>query len=112
MTEEEFWAALQPVADRPVPIYRLYHDEQGNPLFYSTEDCPGNYIDVDPETYANAPTNVRVVDGKMKIIKTVLASKLKPNREDGTLCHPADIAIVVDGNQPHIKWSLSTNELD
>jgi len=112
MTEEEFWAALQPVVDTRVLIYRLYYDEHGNPLFYSTEDCPGNYIDIDPITYANSPTNVRVVDGKMKFIETVLASKLKPNQEDGTPCHPADIAIVVDSNQPHIKWSLSTNELD
>jgi len=68
MTPEEFWAALAPTTSLPVPIYRLYYDDQGLPLFYSMQEDPGNYIEIDHETYANPPTHVRVVDGKLKVL--------------------------------------------
>jgi hypothetical protein len=105
MNEEEFWAALAPQPAPPPPIYRLYHDELGNPLFYSMEDVPGNYIDIDHETYATSPAHVRVVDGKLIILKTSVVHKLKPG-ETGVACDHQDICVVVDESHPHTKWSL------
>ena len=68
MTEEEFWAIMAPVP-APLPVfYRLYHDEKGYPLFFSMEDLPGNYIEIDGETFASAPSNIRVVNGVMSEI--------------------------------------------
>jgi hypothetical protein len=104
MTEEEFWAALAPVVAPPAPIYRLYYDDLGNPLFYSMEELPGNYIEIDFETWTN-PGHVRVVDGQLVKIKTATVRKLVPGNI-GTSCHPDDIAVVVDASQTNTKWSL------
>ena len=52
MTEAEFWAALAPQEIVAV-TYRLYYDDLGYPLFYSMEDLPGKYIDIDQTTYTN-----------------------------------------------------------
>ena len=104
MTEEEFWVALAPLPATPDPFYRLYYDDQGWPLFYSMEDLPGNYIEIDRETW-HSPGNIRIVDGKIVHIKTVIVHKLVPG-ECGTSCHPQDVAVVVDETETHTKWSL------
>lgn len=111
MTPEEFWSILHQPVEHKEFIYRLYYNDQGYPLFYAAEDLPGNYIEVDRATFANAPTNVRVVDNQLKIIKHVISSKLKPG-DDGTPCHIQNVSIVVNDLVPHTKWSLSTNEID
>jgi hypothetical protein len=33
------------------------------------EDLPGNYIEIDAETYHRTPANARIVNGKLKEIK-------------------------------------------
>ena len=105
-TTDNFWAAwrLPPEEIKPI-FHRLYYDKQGNPLFYSQEDLPGNYIDIEPEVYTAPPNHVRVVDGKLVILKMSLISKLYPG-EVGVPCHLQDVSIVVDELHTHIKWSL------
>ena len=96
----------------PKPIfYRLYYNDDGMPICYSMEDLPGNYIELDADTYVRSPGNVRVVNGKLKEFQLAgIVTKLKPTGATGTPCHPADVSIVVDQAQPHIKWSLETDE--
>ena len=109
-TTDNFWAAFdQPSDEPPLVFYRLYHDDQGYPLFYSMEDLPGNYIEIDQETYALSSSKVRVVDGKLKKNTVANTAKLRPDTI-GTACHPADICIVVPADQPHIKWSFKKND--
>ena len=110
MTEEEFWAALAPV-NPPKIFYRLYYDDRGRPLFYSMEDLPGNYIELDQETYQRAPSHARVRNGVFVEIVTEEIKKLVPG-EEGTSCSPQDICIVVDESEPHIKWSIKIDETD
>ena len=105
MNEQEFWAALAPLPAPPDPVYRLYYNELGDPLFYSMENVPGNYINIDHETYQTAPPHIRVIDGKLVILKTSVVHKLKPG-ETGVTCDPQDVCVVVDESHPHIKWSL------
>ena len=105
MNEQEFWAALAPIPEQAKPTYRLYYDEQGLPLFYSMEAVPGNYIELDQETFNRSPAHVRVVDNKLVYLKTNVVHKLHPG-DSGTPCDPNDVTIVVSDNQPNIKWSL------
>jgi hypothetical protein len=69
------------------------------------EDHPGNYIEIDRETFVNSATNVRVVNGKLTIIKHSAVHKLVPG-SSGTACHPDDVTIVVNENNSNIKWIL------
>ena len=106
MTPEEFLAILQsPPEVKPIS-YRLYHDEAGRPLFYSMEDLPGTYVEVDAEAYAISSHDVKVVDGKVvPLPKKIYTRKLKPS-DQGVACHPQDVCVVVSEDQPHIKWKL------
>ena len=108
MTEAEFWAALAPV-EVAKASYRLYHDDRGRPLFWTMQAEPGNYIEVDQETFYQQPKHVRVRDGKLIELVVADVKKLVPSTT-GTCCDPRDICIVVDSQQPHIKWSIKENE--
>ena len=103
-TNEEFWPGWAPLPP-PVYFYRLYHNDNGLPLFYSMEDLPGKYVEIDQATFSLSPTNVRVVDGKLKYLKSTTILKLHPS-DTGTPCHPTNVSIVVNEAQPHTKWIL------
>ena len=96
----------------PVPTsYRLYYNNDGSPKYYTMEDLPGKYIEVDRETYVSHLWNVRVVDDKLHVIPpAVIVNKLKPGTISGVCCHPQDVCVVVAQDQPHIKWTRITNE--
>ena len=109
MTPEEFWDILHSM---PVPnpvFWRLYYNDQGEPVCYSMEDLSGNYIDIDAETFGLAPANVRVVDNKLKYITTRTSDKLVPSTT-GTLCHPQNVAVVV--TQHGTYWRKKTYGLE
>jgi|688.fasta_scaffold47401_2 hypothetical protein len=110
-TTENFWLALAEPAPEPVPIFfRLYYNERGEPVSYSMEDLPGNYIEIDAETYHRSSFNVRVVDGKLvPVVYKRPVSKLKPSTA-GTACAPNNVSVVVAEDRPHTKWSLKSNE--
>lgn len=105
MNEQEFWAALAPLPEPPAPLYRLYYDDAGNPLFYSMEDLPGKYIAIDYAIFVNPPKHIKIVDDKLVILKIANVAKLHPS-EYGTACHPKDISIVVNETASNVKWSL------
>ena len=109
MTSEEFWSILHNMPESKPVLWRLYHDGDGTPIQYSTEDLPGTYIDVDSMTYAIANMNVCVRDGKLVEITRRTTFKLVPDNI-GTPCHPDNVAVVVTEDKPHIKWSKQTYE--
>ena len=110
-TTENFWLALAEPVPPPVPIFfRLYYNERGEPVSYSMDDLPGNYIEIDAETYQRSRFNVRVVDGKLvPVVYKRPTSKLTPSTT-GTRCSVENVSVVVAEDQPHIKWSLKSNE--
>ena len=112
LSEQEFWGALAAMSD-PVPVfYRLYYNNDGTLICYSMEDLPGNYIDIDQETYIRSPGNIKVVAGKLiEISPASMVTKLHPGPV-GTPCCPGDVCIVVAESAPHIKWSKQTNEIN
>ena len=109
MTPEQLQQLFQTTPEPPPLFYRLYHDEHGRPLFYSMEDLPGTYIDVDPTTYALGNMNVRVRDGILVEVFFQVTNKLVPGNS-GSPCHPDNVAVIVTEDQPHIRWSKKTYE--
>ena len=95
--------------DTPPQIWRLYHDDQGLPLFYSQEDLPGKYIDVTPEQYVTKNFRVRVVNGQLQEYQRKTVKKLIPGQY-GTSCHLGDVSLIVDPQHPHRRWKLE-NEI-
>ena len=108
MNAEEFWTILHAMPDPPPVFFRLYYNESGEPITYSMEDLPGTYIDVDAETHARAPMNVRVQAGQLIELKSAVR-RLVPT-DTGTACHPNNVAIVVPEDEPHQRWSMKTHE--
>lgn len=108
MTPEEFWKIWQ-TPDPPVNVfYRLYYGDHGEPLFYTMEDLPGNYIEIDQQTFSLSPRNVRVKNNKLEYIAQTLTSKLAVSIT-GTPCHVRDVCVITD-QAPNTKWSLVTYE--
>lgn len=106
MTPEEFFSILQAVPEHRPLTYRLYHDDQSRPLFYSMEDLPGQWIEVDAVAYAQGSHDVRIKDGRLiPMPKQARIQKLRPG-SPGVCCHPRDICLVIGPDQPHVQWSL------
>jgi len=83
-----------PVKIQPI-FYRLYHDDLGEPLFYSMEDLPGKYIDIDAETFSQGRYDVVVINGKIVSLSRInmVKQKLIP-WHSGTPCDPTDVMII------------------
>ena len=109
MTPEELIKMFQAVPAPPPPYFRLYHDADGQPLFYSMEDRPGTYIEISQEQYHRNVSNVRVRDGRLVEVTWATTTKLVPGNS-GTPCHPDNVAVIVAESQPHIRWSKKTYE--
>jgi hypothetical protein len=109
MTPDEFWSILHATPEPVQPFFRLYHDDQGNPLFYSMADEPGTYIEIDQETFARNSMNVRVRNEKLVEAVWQTTFKLVPGNS-GSPCHPDNVAVIVAEDQSHTKWSKQTYE--
>jgi hypothetical protein len=90
-------------------FYRLYHDSDGGPLFYSMEDLPGQYIEITSEQFARANSHVKVVNGQL-VEKKFLLPKLVPDDHNGQPCMINNVSIICDSTKPHQKWKLQIND--
>jgi hypothetical protein len=109
MTPEQLQQLFHDAPEPSAPFFRLYHDAEGKPLFYSMAHEPGTYIELTPEEYHRGSSNVRVRDGKLVQVTWATTTKLVPSNI-GTPCHPDNVAVVVAEAQPHTKWSKRTYE--
>ena len=111
MTPEQLQQLFQSTPEPHAPFFRLYHDDHGRPLFYSMEDRPGTYIEIDQATFARGASNVRVRDGKLVEITWSTTAKLVPGNS-GSPCHPNNVAVVVAEDQPYQRWSKRIYEIN
>lgn len=107
MTPEEFYDILYNMPQPKPVFYRLYHDAHGSPLFYSMEDQPGTYIEIDQADFGRSFKNLKVRNGKLVEVKVHTSEKIVPSSQ-GTLCHPHDVAVIVEQNGTY--WSKQTYE--
>ena len=110
MTPDEFWEILYNIPPVAQSVRRLYYNDAGEPLFYATEDLPGNYIDIDQETFARASSKVRVQNGQIVSTTTHRITKKLVPADSGTACDPRDVCIVVDAEHLHTKWTIRNYE--
>lgn len=105
---ENFWKDFK--WPEPVPVfYRLYYNESGEPVSYSMEELPGQYIEITAEQFSASDSHVRVRDGKIIKLQSARTQKLAP-ADTGTFCCPTDVSIVVDESQPYQIWNLKHYE--
>ena len=108
ITEDQLWKMFQSVPEPEPVVLKLYYTDQGEPIVYTCDTQPGNYIEVDPESFAMRSMRVKVVNGVLNHIPpAVYSSKLIPSNS-GTLCHSQDIAIIV--NNTGTYWKRQTYE--
>ena len=96
------------------PEFRLYYDEKGKILFYTSEKPEGNYIVIDALTYAEGRPDLRVVDGRISTVNQgSVVSKLVQDKSEGIECSIEDVSIIVPKKckVKKIKWKLQTYEL-
>ena len=110
MTEQEFFDALRAMPWPEPVFYRLYHDAEGRLLFYSMEDLPGTWIEIDQELYLRSPHRVRVIDGRVHELEWRQSVKLRPS-QNGTPCHAKDVTIVYDYPEAQ-HWAVTAYEQD
>jgi len=109
MTPEDLQKLLQDAPLPPAPFFRLYHNAEGLPLFYSMAHELGTYIEITPEEYHRGASNVRVRNGRLVQVTWATTTKLVPGNS-GSPCHPDNVAVIVAEDQPHTKWSKQTYE--
>lgn len=106
-----FWENFKWPESKPV-FYRAYYRDDTT-VFFSMEDLPGNYIEIDLETYQQGDTSVRVIDGKLvKVTPLTYITKLQPTSDSGYPCHPQDVSIIVNESSPHQKWAPMSKNYD
>ena len=108
MTEQEFFDALRAMPLPQPVMYRLYHDDAGHLLFYSMENLPGRWVEIDQKFYARSPHRVRVIDGRIHELEWRQSVKLRPS-QNGTPCHPEDVTIVYENSDAR-RWAISAYE--
>lgn len=110
MTEQEFIDILRNMPEPEPMLYRLYYNEQGRLLFYSMEDLPGLWVEIDQDLYSRSPHRVRVIAGQVHELEWRQSVKIRPG-QTGTPCHPEDVTIIYDDPKAQ-RWAMTAYEQD
>lgn len=89
--------------------HRLYYDDNGDLVCYTSEKLEGNYIVIDELTMAIGNPFVRVVDGKIVQPNAgYIITKLVPSNS-GTSCSIEDVCIITN-EEPKQFWDVKIND--
>lgn len=110
---DSFWQAvseLEPTVSTEIE-YRLYYDTNGEPLYYTCEDLPGNYVVVSTEVYAQGRYDCKIIAGQIRYPAQIKYAKLVPGTK-GTACYIKDVSIISNTETDSQYWKLRTYEKD
>jgi len=99
----------------PVPKqveFRLYYNDDGSIMYYTTEELPGKYIVVTKEIYAEGRHDVKVEnESVVRLANKIVISKLEKSI-NGVKCASEDINILVsnDYSGETTHWELIRHE--
>ena len=89
--------------------FRLYYDDNGDVVCYTSEEEKGNYIVIDAMTMAIGNPHVKVIDGKIvQPNERYIISKLVPSKT-GIRCSIDDVCIITN-EEPTQIWDIKINE--
>lgn len=93
-----------------MPEFRLYYDDAGKVLGYSSDGSgKGKYIIIDSSVYHEGRFDIRIVDHQIvRESEFIILSKLVPS-DSGIKCEIDDICVLTD-IEPNIKWNIEINE--
>jgi hypothetical protein len=96
------------------PEFRLYHDDNGNVLFYSSENVnhPHKYIVIDAMTYAASRPDVQVIDGKVVRKKANKFTSKYVKSNEGIKCLSDDINIIATNEKNITTWKFEVYEIE
>jgi hypothetical protein len=109
---DAFWQAVQAhnwQQPEQTLEFRLYYDDQGQPVCYSMEDLPGKYITIDRTTFDQARCDVLVKHGKIVKINNPTSWKLAASNEENYACHAQDVTVIVPVEHAQRRfWKVTT----
>jgi len=103
---ENFWKAIKqykPIKRVKVES-RLYYNDAGQPITYSQENLPGNYIVVDQQTFNECRMDVLVKDGKVTRPNMITEFRKLVPSDEGTETLVEDVTIVGQGQHWKTKY--------
>jgi hypothetical protein len=94
------------IRDKKPIEYRLYYNDDGTVITYSTENLEGKYIVIDKESFAKADHKVLVIDNKLVNLRNYVKQYKLIISETGTKCSYFDINIVVEDDNNYNYWDM------
>lgn len=100
----------------PVPKpteFRLYYDDNGNVICYTTENLEGNFIVITPEIFAQCRHDIKVINGKLQEKISGMVLSMLELSTTGVRTSSEDISIVVSDDYKGTTntWELKHYEL-
>lgn len=110
---EKFLLELTPIV-MPKVEFRLYYREDGSIICYTCDNLEGNYITVDAPTFAECRPDVKVIDGKIEVIKPMTVIYKMTESTQGVKSAIEDINIIVadDYIGETKQWEMVRNEFE
>lgn len=109
MDEEQYFEVQAP---KPIE-FRLYYDDDGNVLCYTTEKLEGNFIVITPEIFAQCRHDVKVINGKLQEKISGMVLSMLELSNVGVRTSGEDVSIVVGNDYMGTinTWELKHYEL-
>lgn len=99
---------IQLIKTQPITFeYRVYYDDSGKVLFYTTGKPEGKYIVVTKEDYALQNSRAVVIDGKLiDKSRSAVTSLLVKNSGEGVSTSKYDVSII-ESDTDSVHWKLT-----